>query len=90
MSSSLTPAEIRYYKEHARQSLQPNMIAMNICGIVLPYIAVALRLIARTSSVATIGADDWIIFAALVSLDICTLWANESSNQLNDIQNSSR
>ncbi|MCJ1460657.1 hypothetical protein MMC28_011039, partial [Mycoblastus sanguinarius] len=66
--SSLTPAMIRYYKEHASDNLQPNMIAINVCGTLLPYIAVALRFIARKNSVVTIGVDDWLILAALFPL----------------------
>ena len=63
--SSLTPAEIFYEKAHASDNLQPNMIAIDVCGIVLPYIAVILRFITRKKS-AVLGMDDWLIFAALV------------------------
>ena len=68
MTSNLTPEDIASYKAHADQSLQPNMVAVNVSGIVLPYIAVALRFIARRHSVAKVGVDDWLILAALVSL----------------------
>ena len=68
--SSLTPAEVGYYKAHASDNRQPNMLAIMICGLILPYIAVAARFIARRSSAASVGKDDWMILLALVSHEI--------------------
>ena len=65
--SSLTPAEIQYYKAHANDTRQPNMIATAVCGLVVAYVAVSLRFIARRKSAAGIGIDDWLIVAALVA-----------------------
>ena len=66
MSSSLTPAEIQYYKAHANDTRQPNMIATAVCGLIIAYVAVFLRFIARKRSAAGFGIDDWLIVAAVV------------------------
>ncbi|KAL9046362.1 MAG: hypothetical protein Q9214_000785 [Letrouitia sp. 1 TL-2023] len=66
--SAPTPQQIQWYKEHASDNLQPNLIAAAVCGLVIAYIAVVLRVVARRASAARTGIDDWLIIAALLPL----------------------
>lgn len=66
--SAPTPQQIQWYKEHASDNLQPNMIAAAVCGLVIAYSAVVLRVVARRASAARTGIDDWLIIAALLPL----------------------
>ena len=83
--SSLTPAEIQYYKAHANDTRQPNMIATAVCGLVVAYVGVFLRFMARRKSAAGFGIDDWLIVAALVGQtlgpvdDVCEESINDRS-----------
>ena len=65
---ALTPDKIKYYEEHASDSLQPSLLASNIAGLSLAYIGVALRVWARRTAKTRLASDDWLIFAALVPL----------------------
>ena len=74
-------AEILYEKAHASDNLQPNMIAIGVCGVILPYVAVTLRFFLKRKSVASIGKDDWTILAALVCHGIANLLIFRSRKQ---------
>jgi hypothetical protein len=65
---ALTPEEVKYYKEHASDSLQANIISSNAAGLALAYIFVGLRIWARKTGKTRFGLDDWLIIAALAPL----------------------
>jgi hypothetical protein len=64
----LSPEQIRYFTEHASDSLQPNLTASGVAGLVLAYTFVGLRVWARKAGKTPLGHDDWLIIAALVPL----------------------
>lgn len=68
MASNLTPEQVQYYEDHAYQDRQPNLYAAAACGLILSWIAVVLRCLARRKSRAKFGKDDWLCIASLVSL----------------------
>lgn len=53
------------------QSLQPNIYAACIVVTIAATIAVALRLLCRRLAQAYLWWDDWMIIAALVSVQCC-------------------
>lgn len=61
-----TPQQVQYYEQHAGDNRQPQMNASNICGLIIAYSAVSLRVLARHQSKAGLGKDDILIFLALV------------------------
>jgi hypothetical protein len=62
-----TPEEIAYYMRHADDNLKPNLIATIVTCIILPCLAVVLRLTGRRFLRAPLLADDWLIIFSLVS-----------------------
>ncbi|KAL8945985.1 MAG: hypothetical protein Q9222_007558 [Ikaeria aurantiellina] len=66
--STISPEQLQYYEEHASDDRRPNMLAAAICGLILSYLAVALRFFARRTSATQVGLDDWLILAALIPL----------------------
>ena len=64
--SHLSPEQVQYYKEHASDTLQPNIIIKSALGLPFAYIFVALRWMARRNARLAYGADDWLILLALV------------------------
>lgn len=64
--SEFTPAQIKYYEEHASDNQQPNLIATITLCLALPCIAVFLRFLARWRTRAGFKADDWLILVALL------------------------
>lgn len=65
--ASLTPQQIQYMREHPDDDQRANLYACAACCLVLPYIAVALRFVARRRRNAAIKTDDFLILLALVS-----------------------
>ena len=65
-SQPLTADMIAYYKAHADDTLQPNLIAAGVCGLIIAYAAVTARVFARRASGPKFGWDDWLILASLV------------------------
>ena len=64
--ASLTPSEIQYQLSHASDDRSANVIAAITTCLCLATIAVALRVLARRMMKTPLGADDWMIFTALV------------------------
>lgn len=64
--ASLSPQAINYMKEHAGDDQRPNLYAALACCLILPFIAVFLRIIARRRVKASLEDDDYLIIAALV------------------------
>jgi hypothetical protein len=54
---SLSPEEIKYFKEHASNKLEPSLIASSAAGLALAFIFVGLRIWARKTSKAHFGYD---------------------------------
>ena len=65
--STLPPEEIQYEMEHASDNKQPNLYAAYITCLILSYIFVLLRFIARRKSRNPLLADDWMVVIGLVS-----------------------
>lgn len=66
----ITPAELQYQKDHFNDSQAHTVtVACGIC-FALAAIAVILRVLSRRVISASLGKDDYMIFAALVRL-IC-------------------
>jgi hypothetical protein len=63
-----TPEEINFYMKNADDNLKPNLIATIVTCIVLPFIAVVLRLIGRRFLRAPLLADDWLIIFSLIPM----------------------
>jgi len=68
MSASLPPDQLEFYKKHADDNQQANLIATITLCLALPCIAVFLRFIARWRTRAGYKADDWLILLALVRI----------------------
>ena len=64
--SSFTPSELQYMKLHADDNRSGQIHASNVVCAVAAYIAVLLRLFARSLTKAKHGLDDWLIGASLV------------------------
>lgn len=59
-----TAERMQYMQAHIDDSRQPKLLATLIICVVLAYVAVTLRFVARHKVRASIGADDvWIIIA---------------------------
>ena len=59
-----TPDEIQYYQEHADDNQQGKLWAAAICCLVLAWVFIGLRFVARSRIEAKYQSDDWIIVAA--------------------------
>ena len=64
--SSFTPSELQYMKLHAADNRTAQIHASNVVCAVAAYIAVLLRLFARSLTKAKYGLDDWLIGVSLV------------------------
>lgn len=79
-----TPDEIAYMQAHASDDRRAPFVGVNIACLVLAFVAVSLRVIARIKIGTKIGLDDWLIILAAVSSDsICGL-STMPSNTWND------
>jgi hypothetical protein len=68
-----SPDQIAYMQAHGDDNRQPWLIGTNIAFLVITFIAVALRFIARVKIGTHLGLDDWLIFSAAVSGNFCLL-----------------
>lgn len=67
MSLIPTSADIEYMKNHVADTKVPGILAVNIAGLLIVLIAVALRFVSRRLVRAHYGTDDWtIVFAAVL------------------------
>lgn len=64
-----TPADIQYQKDHINDTRAPAVLTACIICFTLAVIAVFLRVLSRRMAAASLGKDDYMIFAALVSFD---------------------
>ena len=64
--SSLTPSEVQYMQLHVDDNRTAQIHASNVVCLVAAYIAVLLRLFARSLTKAKYGLDDWLIGLSLV------------------------
>jgi len=67
MSSSEMTPEVQYQIAHKGDNRSANIIAAQTIMLVVAYIAVGLRVLARRVSRAGMGSDDWMMLVALVS-----------------------
>ena len=67
MSSLQMTPEVQYHIAHVGDNRSADIIAAQSIMLVVAYIAVGLRLLARRVSRAGMGYDDWMILIALVS-----------------------
>ena len=67
MSSSLSPAEIKYELANIHDDRASNIVVSSVICISVATTAVLLRLLARRLSKAKILADDYMMVFALVS-----------------------
>jgi hypothetical protein len=65
-----SPAEIQYQKDHINETHAPAVLTACIICFTLAVIAVFLRVLSRRMAAASLGKDDYMIFAALVSVDL--------------------
>ncbi len=64
--ASFSPSEIQYMESHVADNRSGQLYATNVVCAFAAYLAVVLRLIARSLTKARYGLDDWLIVAALV------------------------
>lgn len=64
--SSFTPSELQYMQSHVDDNRSVQIHAPNIVCLVAAYLAVSLRLFARSLTKAKYGLDDWLIGVSLV------------------------
>jgi hypothetical protein len=64
--STPTPAEIAYMEAHPHDSKIANLVACGAVTLGIAYIAVILRVVARTKTAFRMGADDYMIILTLV------------------------
>jgi hypothetical protein len=64
--STPTPAEIAYMEAHPDDSKIANLVACGAVTLGIAYIAVILRIVARTKTAFRMGADDYMIILSLV------------------------
>jgi hypothetical protein len=69
MSRQPTPEEIAYMVEHSHDDLRATMIICSAIAGVMAVVFVAMRVAARKLPGIPFGADDWWMFASLVSAD---------------------
>ena len=67
--SSFSSTELQYMQSHIGDDRSQQIYATNVVCAVAAYVAVLLRLIARSLSKAKYGIDDGLIVAGLVSKD---------------------
>lgn len=68
MYRPISAAEVQYELEHVDDNRQQDLIKSLAAGVVLAYLAVVLRLVARRISKARLQADDyWILFSLVIS-----------------------
>lgn len=67
--SLFTDQQIAYFMAHKNDDQRPNLIATVATCLVIPYIAVLMRIICRRIMHVPLLADDWLIIAAQVRLD---------------------
>ena len=65
--SSFSPTEMQYMESHIDENRSGQIYATNVVCALAAYVAVLLRLIARSLTKARYGLDDWFIVAGLVS-----------------------
>ncbi|CRG91986.1 hypothetical protein PISL3812_09040 [Talaromyces islandicus] len=63
--STPSPAEIAYMEAHPHDSKVANLVACGAVTLGIAYIAVILRIVARTKTAFRMGADDYLIILAL-------------------------
>ena len=61
-------AEIQYQLDHIKDDKSVQMVSSQICGMVIAFVAVALRLVSRRFGRVPIQADDFMIVVALVRI----------------------
>ena len=70
--ASPAPADIAYMKEHRKDSLVPQILAINILCMAIAFTAIWLRIISRHMIRAPLKMDDWTIIAAMAGLSLTT------------------
>lgn len=63
---TLSTSEMQFQLEHAAEDRSANVIAAVATCLCLAFIAVSARFFARKTTKTPLGADDWMIFVALV------------------------
>lgn len=71
--STPTKAEVAYMMAHPNDTKVPNLIACGAITLGLAYLAVVLRIVARTKTAFRMGADDYLIILSLVRSSLRTL-----------------
>ena len=61
-------AEIQYQLYHINDDKSAQMVSSQICGMVIAFVAVALRLVSRRVGRVSILADDYMVVVALVRI----------------------
>ena len=61
-------SEIQYQLNHINDDKSGQMVSSQVCGMVIAFAAVALRLVSRRVGRVPILADDYMIVIALVGL----------------------
>ena len=64
--SSFTPSELQYMQSHIGDNRSGQIHASNVVCLIAAYIAVLLRIFARSLTKAKYGLDDWLIGVSLV------------------------
>ena len=64
--SSFSPTDLQYMQSHIGDDRSRQIYATNVVCAVAAYVAVLLRLIARSLTKAKYGFDHWLIVAGLV------------------------
>jgi len=66
MATVPTPSELRYEQSHINESAVPGLVASNIIGLSVAYVAVGLRFLCRRIGHIKLDWDDWMVSAGLV------------------------
>ena len=64
--SSFTPSELQYMQLHVGQNRTAQIHVSNVVCAAAAYVAVVLRIFARSLTKAKYGLDDWLIGVSLV------------------------
>ena len=68
--SSFSPSELMYMESHIDDNRSGQVYATNVVCALAAYLAILLRLFARSMTKARYGLDDWLVVVSLVSMDV--------------------
>ena len=77
-------SEIQYQLNHINDDKSVQMLSSQICGMVIAFVAVALRLVSRRVGRVPILADDYMVVVALVRTTLRGYFLSRSSRKKHD------